>query len=146
MARYFSYGSNMSVAAMALRCPASKPRGAAQLGGYRLGVMREGWLTIVADASAHVHGVLWDLARADIDALDRYEGVGERLYTKIKRTVISAGGPSRALIYLGANDGPGVARQAYLDDVIIAAREWRLPPESIAALQGLAGGAPCSGG
>ena len=48
MPLYFAYGSNMSVEAMARRCPRSKALGLARLERHRLAVMREGWLT--ADA------------------------------------------------------------------------------------------------
>ena len=73
MPLYFAYGGNMDVAAMAQRCPRSKPLGLARLARHRLTVMREGWLTVVRDARSDVHGVLWDLALSDVPALDRFE-------------------------------------------------------------------------
>ena len=76
MPLYFAYGSNMDASAMARRCPRSKALGPARLMRHRLAVMREGWLTIARDPRSAVHGVLWDLALADVAALDRYEGSG----------------------------------------------------------------------
>ena len=75
MPLYFAYGSNMSVEAMARRCPRSKAVGLARLERHRLAVMREGWLTAARDPRSAVHGVLWDLALSDMPALDRYEGL-----------------------------------------------------------------------
>jgi len=130
----FSYGSNMDVAGMTARCPRSRPLGVARLARHRLAIMREGWLTAVRDASATVHGVLWDIALADMAALDRYEGLDEGLYTKALQSVATGNGARRALVYFGANAGPGVARADYLDTVVAAARHWGLPATTLAAL------------
>ena len=134
MPLYFSYGSNMDAVAMAARCPRSKPIGVARLARHRLAVMREGWLTIVRDPGGNVHGVLWDIAFADMPALDRYEGLGAGLYAKTQQSVTTEKGARRALVYFGANAGPGVARADYLEAVIVAARHWGLPRASLVAL------------
>jgi gamma-glutamylcyclotransferase (GGCT)/AIG2-like uncharacterized protein YtfP len=134
MPLYFSYGSNMDVAGMATRCSRSKPLGLARLARHRLAIMREGWLTAVRDANATVHGVLWDVALADMRALDRYEGLADGLYTKSLQAVLTSEGAKRALIYFGANAGPGVARADYIDVVIGAARHWQLPEPTLEAL------------
>ena len=110
MPLYFAYGANMDVAGMAARCPRSKPLGLAKLMRHRLAVMREGWLTATRDPRSSVHGVLWDLALADVAALDRFEGLGEGLYAKAVQPVLTPGGPKRALVYFGANAGPGRAQ------------------------------------
>jgi hypothetical protein len=82
--------------------------------------------------------VLWDLALADIPAIDRFEGIAEGLYVKAMQPVISEGGPRRALVYLGANEGPGRPRPDYLSDVLAAARVAGLPRDGIEALERLA--------
>jgi len=130
----FAYGANMDVAAMAGRCPRSKPVGIARLMRHRLVVMREGWLSVARDAHSTVHGVLWDIALADVAALDRFERVSDGLYAKILQAVVAEGGPRRALVYVGANTGPGLARADYLDAVIAAARRWSLPTASLEKL------------
>ena len=135
MPLYFAYGANMDVEAMAGRCPRSKPLNAARLMRHRLAVMREGWLTATRDANANVDGVLWDVALADMRALDRYEGLGEGLYVKAAQPVVVAGGAKRALIYFGANGGPGVAEADYIAGVLDAARRWNLPGAAIAQLE-----------
>ena len=71
----FAYGSNMDRDAMAARCPASRPIGLARLARHRPAMMREGYLTVTRDPRRDVHGLLWDVALADMAALDRYEGV-----------------------------------------------------------------------
>ncbi|MGD0723684.1 MAG: gamma-glutamylcyclotransferase family protein [Roseiarcus sp.] len=134
----FAYGANMDVAAMASRCPHSRPLGVARLMRHRLVAMREGWLSVARDPRASVHGVLWDIALADVAALDRYEGVGGGLYVKRLQAVVAAAGARRALVYLGANAGPGALRPDYAAAVIAAARHWGLPAETLAALAALA--------
>ena len=123
---------------MAGRCPRSTPLGLAQLERHRLAVMREGWLTAVRDPSSVVHGVLWDLALSDIPAIDRYEAVPQGLYIKQTQPVIAERGAKRAIVYFGANSGPGVLRPAYIAEVLAAARSWPLPAEGVGALEQLA--------
>jgi gamma-glutamylcyclotransferase (GGCT)/AIG2-like uncharacterized protein YtfP len=135
---YFAYGSNMDVNAMARRCPRSKALGLARLERHRLAVMREGWLTAVRASSSAVHGVLWDLALSDIAALDRYEGFPQGQYAKLTQAVIAERGAKRAIVYFGANSGPGVLRPAYIAELLAAARSWPLPAEGVAALERLA--------
>jgi hypothetical protein len=138
MPLYFAYGSNMDVAAMARRCPRSKALGLARLERHRLAVMREGWLTAIRNPSSAVHGVLWDLALSDIPALDRHESLPQGLYVKLTQAVIAERGPKQAIVYFGANSGPGVPRPAYIAEVVAAARSWRLPAEAVEALERLA--------
>ena len=138
MPLYFAYGSNMDASAMARRCPRSKALGPARLMRHRLAVMREGWLTIERDPRSAVHGVLWDLALADVAPLDRYEGLARGLYAKLMQPVVAERGPRRAIVYIGVNAGPGAARPAYIADVIAAARSWPLAAEAIEALERIA--------
>jgi hypothetical protein len=134
MPLYFAYGSNMDVEAMRSRCPQARPIGLARLERHRLAVMSEGWLTAVRSTRSAVYGLLWDLTLADVPALDRYEGVSRGLYVKAVQPVVAEGGPKRALIYFGANAGPGVAKPAYLAGVIAAARACGAPTEGLEAL------------
>jgi hypothetical protein len=142
MPLYFAYGSNMDVAAMAARCPRSVAIGSARLVRHRLAAMREGWLTVVRDPRACVHGVLWNLALSDVPALDRYEGLANGLYRKALQSVATSTGAKRALVYFGANAGPGVASRDYIEAVIAAARQWRLPLAAWEAFRPTGAGAP----
>src|SRR5271155_3760371 len=135
MPLYFAYGANIDVTAMARRCPRSKALGPARFPRHRLAVMREGWLTVARDPRSAVHGVLWDLALADVAALDRYEGLPHGLYAKLTQPVVTNRGPRQAIVYLGANAGPGAARPDYMAEVIAAARSWPLPAEGVEALE-----------
>ena len=123
---------------MGRRCPRSKALGLARLERHRLAVMREGWLTAVRAPSFRVHGLLWDLALSDIAALDRHESLSQGLYVKLTQAVVVERGPKRAIVYIGANSGPGAARPAYLAEVLAAARSWPLPAEGVEALERLA--------
>jgi gamma-glutamylcyclotransferase (GGCT)/AIG2-like uncharacterized protein YtfP len=134
MPLYFAYGSNMDVAAMAKRCPRARPIAPARLIRHRLAVMREGWLTAVRDPRAVVHGVLWELTLADMPALDRYEGVAQGLYRKAIQSVATGAGPKSALVYFGANAGPGTPPQGYIEAVLAAAHRWGLPLEALLSL------------
>jgi hypothetical protein len=131
MPLYFAYGSNMDAAAMAGRCPHSAPIGPARLIRHRLAVMREGWLTAVRDPRGTVHGVLWNLPLSDVPALDRYEGAASGLYRKALQGVATQTGAKRALVYFGANAGPGVVSPAYIEPIVAAARLWGLPLASL---------------
>jgi hypothetical protein len=138
MPLYFAYGANMSVSGMARRCPRSKPLGPARLARHRLAVMREGWLTVARDPRSSVHGVVRELALGDVAALDRYEGLARGLYAKLTQPVLAVQGPRRAIVYVGANAGPGAARTDYIADIIAAARSWPLPAEAIEVLERIA--------
>jgi hypothetical protein len=137
---YFAYGSNMNVSAMARRCPRSRALGLARLERHRLAVMREGWLTAVRDPRSAVQGVLWDLALSDVAALDRYEGVSHGLYVKLLQAVVAERAPRQAIVYFGANAGPGLARPAYIAEILAAARSWPLPAQGVEALERIARG------
>src|SRR5918912_3699658 len=143
MPLYFAYGSNMDLAAMRARCPASRPIGVARLPRHRLVIVREGYASVVRDPRRTVFGLLWDLALADVPALDRYEAVASRLYVKTSQPVLTERGPKRALIYVATAAAGGSARPGYVEAVIAAAEAAGPPPphrKGLAAL--LPPGAP----
>jgi broad specificity phosphatase PhoE len=127
MPLYFAYGANMDTAAMALRCPQSRALGVARLPRHRFIITRDGYASVLRDPMATVHGVLWDLGLGDVKVLDRFEEVDRGLYAKISQPVIAAGGPRRALIYVGTASEPGTPRPGYLEAVIASAESWNLP-------------------
>lgn len=140
MPLYFAYGSNMDREAMRLRCPKSCPLGRARLVRHRFFIMSSGHGSVKRDTHMDVHGVLYDLALADIPALDRYEELGRGLYQKITQPVLREGAaPVRALLYVGSSAQEGVAQAAYLDGMIAAARDWDFPDAYITYLLSLAG-------
>lgn len=125
---YFAYGANMDVAAMAQRCPASSATGVAQLPHHRLFITSDGYASVERSMRDRVHGVLWNLALADVRALDRFEGLDRCLYRKAFAPVILGRGRSvRAMIYLGSARGDGAPRAGYVETILEAARKWELP-------------------
>jgi gamma-glutamylcyclotransferase (GGCT)/AIG2-like uncharacterized protein YtfP len=130
MPLYFAYGANMDVAAMASRCPGSKPLGLARLPRHRWIISTDGYANVVRDARRYVHGMLWDLALADVPVLDRFEDV-PRLYRKVTQPVISEKGIRRALVYVGRSTDAGRPRPGYLTDVMRAAESASLPASAL---------------
>ena len=129
MPLYFAYGSNMDRAAMLARCPHSKPVGPARLMRHRFLVMDEGYASLVRDPRRVVWGLLWDLALADVPALDRYESLHTGLYTKALQPVLTAQGPRRAMTYLGRSAKPGAPKAGYMESVVHAAEDAGLPAD-----------------
>lgn len=141
MPLYFAYGANLDVEAMALRCPRSRFVGVARLARHRFALMKEGFATVVRDPQSNVHGVLYDLALADIPALDRYEEVSSGLYQKVTQPILrQQGGPVRALVYMGrGGEARGaMAKPGYMEAIIRHAQAHHLPREHIAYLAHLA--------
>jgi gamma-glutamylcyclotransferase (GGCT)/AIG2-like uncharacterized protein YtfP len=138
---YFAYGSNMDAAAMARRCPASRPLGLARLARHRFAILEAGYATVVRDPNSTVHGVLYDLALADVPALDRYEDIGRGLYRKATQAVLrNAGAPVQALVYIGAGASGGEPRPRYMEALVAAARTAGLPDPYLAFLATFAAG------
>jgi gamma-glutamylcyclotransferase (GGCT)/AIG2-like uncharacterized protein YtfP len=138
MPLYFAYGANMDTAAMAARCPKSRPIGRARLARHRFVVMEAGYASVLRDPRANVHGVLWDLALADVPALDRFEDVARGLYRKAVQPVLrESAGPVSALVYIGCIAREGAPRPGYLEGVVAASREWNLPSAYISYLESL---------
>src|SRR5829696_1198054 len=129
MPLYFAYGSNMDRAAMATRCPRSRPVGLGRLPRHRFLVTTDGYASVVRDPRRTVHGVLWELSLSDVPALDRYERLHTGLYTKISQPIVMEGGAKRALVYVGRSSSKGQPKPGYLDSVLAAARSWGLPQD-----------------
>ncbi len=136
MPLYFAYGSNMDLAAMATRCPASTLIGPARLVRHRFLINADGYATVLRDPRTDVHGLLFDLALTDVPALDRFEAVG-RLYSKIIQSVLTEDGTKRALVYVGRTGEPGAAKPGYLEAVIAAAKAADLPARYVANLESM---------
>ncbi|MBV8851683.1 MAG: gamma-glutamylcyclotransferase [Methylobacteriaceae bacterium] len=141
MPLYFAYGSNMDAAAMARRCPASRHLGAARLARHRFAILQAGYATVERDPRSTVHGVLYDLALADVAALDRYEDIARGLYRKIMQPVLrKEGRPVTALVYVGAGPSGGKPRASYMEGLIQAADSAGLPAAYLAFLSQFAAG------
>ena len=139
MPLYLAYGANMDVAAMAARCPKSRPLGLGRIARYRFAIAETGFATIVPDGRAQVHGLVFDLAVADVPALDRYEEVGRGLYRKTILPVLrKPAGATQALVYIGTAAREGAPAPGYVESVAASARSLGLPSAYIAFLESLA--------
>ena len=134
MPLYFAYGSNMDQGAMLRRCPASKPVGTGRLMRHRFIVFDEGYASVTRDPQRTVWGMVWDLALADVPALDRYESLATGLYAKVIQPVVTGQGARRAIVYVGRSARLGVPKSGYMEGVIEAAIQAGLPEDYIRSL------------
>jgi gamma-glutamylcyclotransferase (GGCT)/AIG2-like uncharacterized protein YtfP len=99
---YIAYGSNMNLEQMALRCPTARVIGTSQLTGHRL-LFRGGHTNAVATVEPckgkAVPVLVWEIAPADEDALDRYEGF-PFLYRKENVKIKLDGEPTTVMVYI----------------------------------------------
>ena len=135
MPLYFAYGANMDILAMADRCPRSNSVGVGRLASTRFFISRDGYASIRRERDAFVHGLIWDLAWADIPTLDRFEDLASGLYRKVRRPVLRAGGPTQAMIYIGRTDENGPPQPGYLEPIIASAEALGFPKPYIAELK-----------
>jgi hypothetical protein len=136
MPLYFAYGSNMDLAAMAKRCPGSKSVGLGRLMRHRFVIFEGGYASVVRDPQRAVWGMLWDLALADVPALDRYESLSAGLYTKVIQPILTERGPRQAVVYIGRSAKTGAPKPGYMETVVEAAEHAGLPPDYIRGLKG----------
>ena len=115
MTLYFAYGSNMSRAAMARRCPGARAIGAATLKGYKFFVGIGGWGSVKRARGERVHGVLWRLTPRDIAALHADELLYQGLYDVRRPPVRSSGTCVRAIICLLRRRAPGRPKPGYVE-------------------------------
>lgn len=134
MPLYFAYGSNMDQAAMARRCPASRPVGTGRLMRHRFFIFEEGYASVMHDPQRAVWGMVWDLALADVPALDRYESLSTGLYTKVIQPIVTAQGSRRAVVYVGRSTRSGTPKPGYMESVVEAATHAGLPEDYIKGL------------
>jgi len=127
-ALYFAFGSNTVPAQMAQRCPGAALLGNAVLPDHRFRIGSRGYGTVVPEAGATVHGVLWELREQDEAALDVYEGVRHGLYRKVQCRVRTAAGDDRtALVYVAADPEPGGAVAGYVERIVAAGEVHGFP-------------------
>jgi hypothetical protein len=132
---HFAYGSNMSVRHMRARCPGAEPLGTATLAGWRFVINPEGYGSIEPRAGGLVCGVLWRLTPRDLAAINAYENVAGGLYNRRMLPVLRKSWREAALVYIARRRGEGLPRPGYIDLVVAAARDWKLPERYISSLQ-----------
>lgn len=135
MILYFAYGSNMSRAVMGKHAPCARPLGVAALDNHRFVITADGYASVAPRRAATVYGVLWRLSLGDRATLDAWENVAGGLYQAKTLPVHRAGRRHMALVYVARSRQAGQARLGYMELVIAAALEWRLPPAYILSLR-----------
>jgi gamma-glutamylcyclotransferase (GGCT)/AIG2-like uncharacterized protein YtfP len=124
---YFAYGSNLSLARMARRCPAARPLWTARVPDWCLRFERVA--TIAPTPGAMVPGAVYSLTRVCEAALDRIEGVEEGRY---RRHALRIAGPdgqaAQVLTYVKIDARRGPPTPEYLGHLETGYRDWRLDP------------------
>lgn len=150
---YFAFGSNLSLAQMATRCPHSLYIGRAVLHDYLWQINTRGFANVVPCPGHSVQGLVYQIDPADEASLDRSEGVSracyakgrcgvdlypapQALYRRPTAFIVGKGGPrsmlERALLLGGEGDitetGPicDVRVLVYIDPLRV---EWGEPRE-----------------
>ncbi len=134
-ARLFAYGLLMDPGVMLRLCPDARAVGVARLEGMRIEFRGDspedggGVADLVPARGGAVWGVLWELPRSCLPALDAFEEVPER-YVRERCTVrLAAGGACDAELYRQPEEArPAPPGAAYLARILSAARRWGLPP------------------
>lgn len=131
---YFAYGSNMLTARLRARCPSARIAGAGAAMGFDLAFSKaskdgSGKATLIAAADAVTPGVLFEIARAELRALDRAEGLGsgyERLDDFTIRHAATGASVSVTTYRATATDHALMPYDWYLALVIAGARRHDL--------------------
>jgi hypothetical protein len=132
---HFAYGSNMSPAIMRRHAPQARPIGVAMLPDHRFLIVAQGYASVAPRRARVVHGVLWRLTPRDCVTLAAWENIAGGLYRAATLPVRHAGRQHRALVYVARSRREAAPRAGYLDVVIAAALEWRLPDAYIDELR-----------
>ncbi|MBI1372999.1 MAG: gamma-glutamylcyclotransferase [Phycisphaera sp.] len=143
---YFAYGSNLSLAQMARRCPASRAVGGAILRGHRLVFPRRytSWQGGVAGLEPsdahHVEGAVYELTDACLATLDEYEGIDEGHYTRGRvRVELRDGRVIEVMTYIANyEDGaPFQPSDRYIDVILEGCRDHGLSAAWAAMIEAL---------
>ena len=132
----FAYGSNMHPERMLERVPGAVARGRGRLRGRRFVVNKRGRdgsakANLADDADGLVWGVLWELTREEVAALDRHEGGYERQQVSIETDE----GVVTAETYVSdwITEAPR-AHDWYLTHIVRGARAFGFPEDYVAWL------------
>jgi hypothetical protein len=132
---HFAYGSNMHRAVMRKVAPSAVPLGVARLEGYRFIITVDGYASVAPQPRAHVHGLLWRLTARDRVTLDLWENIAGGMYRAAMLPIVHAGKRRRVLVYVARARPHGKPRPGYMEIVMQAARELKLPAYYMASLR-----------
>ena len=131
---YFAYGSNLSTAYIRAYCPSATFVMRAFLPNYVIQFRRfstdlQGGISSIIEAPGEmVHGVLYDIDSAELDALDILEDVPQGLYLRQTFRVLGDDGDWHlGDLYRVANpSGPYAPAKQYVEWMITGAQEHQL--------------------
>jgi len=141
----FAYGSNLTIAYVHQSCPSAQTVMRASLPNFGIGFphyatrFAGGVCSIVERPGALVEGVIYRIARAELEALDRQIFVPEGLYRRETFRVLGedAAWHQAELHRVTRQAGPFPPADAYLDLMIGGAEAHGLSADYIAALKAL---------
>jgi hypothetical protein len=142
--KYFAYGSNMLAERLQKRCPSATVISVAIATGWSLDFSKKsidgsGKATIFSTKSGSVYGVVFEIAKSEMDALDKAEGCGfgyER-NDAFTISIIDSTDTIDAVTYIassGHRDDKLFPYDWYKELVLTGAKKNRLPPEHISFL------------
>ena len=121
---YLAYGSNLSMAQMAQRCPDAVYVGTAELKDYQLlfkGSQSGSYLTVEPKKGSMVPVLVWRISERDEHYLDRYEGYPSFYYKKTMEVEVQSfigektDDVTEAIIYIMHEDRPvGIPSNFYM--------------------------------
>jgi hypothetical protein len=132
---HFAYGSNMHRAVMRKHARFAAPIGVARLSNYRFVITADGYASVAPARAQIVHGVMWRLTPRDRVTLDAWENIASGLYRAEMMPVLESGRRRPALVYVARQRPFGQPKPGYMEIVVKAAREWKLPTDYIASLE-----------
>lgn len=133
MSLYAAYAGNLDARLMTRRAPHSPMRATGWLNGWRLtfGGEHMGWegalATIVEDPLCQVFVALYEIAPADDESMDRWEGVGLDIYRRTRIRVHTLEGEEQAWTYVLNGYEGGLPSARYLGEVADAAESAGAP-------------------
>ena len=144
----FAYGSNLASRYVRQECPSAVTVMRAVLPNYRIEFRRystnlKGGISTIMEAPGDlVHGIVYRIERAEMDALDELENVGEGLYRREEFLVLGDDDAwHKADLYRVARPaGPFAVAPEYLAYMLEGAREHDLPSDYVTRLEALAKG------
>lgn len=146
---YFAYGSNLSKEQMIGRLGRLPPSRIGRLTGHRIAFNKRGshqgevYANLVQHDGGEVWGVVYELAPAELQVLDYYEGVEGGHYRRHRVDVLTEAGVAvnaetyfAEKAWLCAEARPS---RGYAARILTGAREHALPNEYIRSLEQLTG-------
>ncbi len=138
----FTYGSNMASGYLREYCPGAMTVMRAVLPNVRVEFRRYstdlagGISTIMRSPGELVHGVLYNIPRLEVEALDLLEDVDKGLYIRETHLVLGADGAWHAgdLYRIVKPQGPFRPSEKYLEYMMAGATEHGLPADYVPAV------------